>query len=140
MMSQTKRDIELGDEIGPQRRVSPDAQGIAAYVGAADLTEGLFTQLEVAQALGYRGIVVPGPMLTAFLEQFIRAEFPGWRLERLSTTFRIPTIAGDTLVLHAVVTEHHVLPDGQRVVCDLVIEHANGESAVTGVAILRGPQ
>jgi hypothetical protein len=98
--------------------------------------EPLFTEPALARALGYRGVVVPGPMLTAFLDQFVRRELPGWRLEALSTTFRIPTIAGDRIVFSGVVTEQHYLPEGERIVCDLIIDHSDSERAVTGTAAL----
>jgi len=129
--------VELGHEIGPYRRVCPDQAQIGRYVGAADMTEPMFSDARLARALGYRGVVVPGPMLAAFLEQFVRLELAGWQLERLTTTFRVPTIAGDTVSLRGVVTEHHELADGDRIVCDLVIEHADGERAVTSTATLR---
>ena len=129
--------IDLGHELGPRSRATPRPDQIAAYVSAADIAEPMFTDPARARALGYRGVVVPGPVLAAFLGQFARAELPGWRIERLSTTFRVPTISGDVLVLRGVVTEHHAAPDGEYVVCDLLIEHAGGERAVTGTATLR---
>jgi len=98
--------------------------------------ESIFADDSYARSLGFRGIVVPGPMLTAYLEQFVRQHTSGWRLERLSTTFRIPTIAGCALCLHGAVTEHHEMADGEHLVCDLVIEHVGGERAVTGTARL----
>jgi acyl dehydratase len=129
--------IDLGHEFGPIVRTTPDGAGVAAYIGAADMTEPMFSEPALARALGYRGLVVPGPMLAAFLEQFVRAELPDWRIERLSVTFRIPTIVGDKLVLRGVVTEHHELADAERIVCDVLIEHREGERAVTGTATLR---
>jgi hydroxyacyl-ACP dehydratase HTD2-like protein with hotdog domain len=130
-------DLDVGHELGPRRRATPDAEQVARYAGTADIAEPLFTSAGAARALGYRGIVVPGPMLTAFLEHFVRADLRGWRLERLSTTFRVPTITGDVITFSGVVTERHELADGARLVCDLVIEHADGERAVTGTATLR---
>ncbi len=131
------RVVDLGHELGPQRRAGPGPVQIATYLQAAGFTELLFTDWAFARSLGYRGIVVPGPMLAGFLEQFLKTEMAGWHLERLSTTFRIPTIAGDAIRVKGVVTEHHALADGERVVCDLVIEHDDGEPAVTSSATLR---
>lgn len=130
-------DPDLGHELGPWRRSTPDADTIARYAGTADIAEPLFTSAPAARGLGYRGVVVPGPMLAAFLEHFVRHELPGWQLERLGTTFRVPTITGDTITLSGVVTERHELADGERIVSDLVIEHSDGERAVTGTATLR---
>lgn len=130
-------DPDLGHELGPWRRSTPSADTIARYAGTADIAEPLFTSAPAARGLGYRGVVVPGPMLAAFLEHFVRRELPGWQLERLGTTFRVPTITGDTITLSGVVTERHELADGERIVADLVIEHGDGERAVTGTATLR---
>jgi len=132
-------EIDLGHELGPWRRSTPTAEVIAGYAGTADIAEELFTSAPAARGLGYRGVVVPGPMLAAFLEHFVRRELPGWRLERLSATFRVPTITGDTIVLSGVITERHELTDGERIVCDLLIEHGDGERAVTGTATVRQP-
>jgi hypothetical protein len=128
--------VELGHELGPRARWAPPPEQIALYVRANGIVEPLFTEPALARALGYRGVVVPGPMLTAFLDQFVRRELPGWRLEALSTTFRIPTIASDRMVFSGVVTEQHHLSEGERIVCDLVIDHADSERAVTGTAAL----
>lgn len=132
-------DIDLGHELGPWQRATPSAAVIARYAAGADVAEPLFTNASTARGLGYRGVVVPGPMLAAFMEQFVRRELPGWQIERLSATFRVPTITGDSIVLSGVITERHELADGERIVCDLVIEHSDGERAVTGTATLRQP-
>jgi len=130
-------DVELGTEIGPQHRPPTAIEQVGLYVGCNDMREGLFTDRDFARALGYRDIVVPGPMLTAFLEQFVRATLPSWRLERLGSTFRMPTITGDPLTLSGVVSEHHESEEGEYIVCDLVVEHPTGERAVTATARLR---
>jgi hypothetical protein len=124
--------IGLGDELGPVRRYAPGAADLAAYIGADNVDEFAAH----ARAIGQEGIVVPGPMLAAFLEQFVRREFPQWRVERLTVTFRVPCLAGAELVLRGAVTEHHEMADGERLVCDLVIEHNDGERAVTGSTTL----
>ncbi len=129
--------VELGDEIGPWERPSATESEVARYIGTGDMRENLFSDVSYARSLGFRGIVVPGPMLTAFLEQFLWRELRGFHLERLGSTFRQPTISGDHLVLRGAIVEHHSQPDGERVVVDLVIEHASGERAVTGSATLR---
>ena len=122
----------LGDDLGPRHRAAPTEAQVAAYIGADNVGE--FSAH--ARAVGRHGIVVPGPMLTAYLEQFVRSELPSWRVERLATTFRVPTIAGTELVLTGAITEHHEAADAERLVCDLVIEHRDGERAVTGTATL----
>jgi len=133
--------MHLGDDLGPQRRRAPDAAQIAAYAGAGEIRERFFSDDAYARRLGLPGAIVPGPMLTAFIEQFLRRELPDWRLERLNTTFRVPTSPGVHLVLHGAVTEHHERADGERLVCDVLIEHGEtageGDRAVTASATLK---
>lgn len=128
--------VQLGDEFGPLRRRAPEAAQIAAYMGAGRFTEPLFVDEAYARARGFAGVIAPGPMLTAFLEQFVRGALPGWRIEALGTTFRVPIPAGSEVELRGAVTEHHEMADGERLVCDLVVAHADGTAAVTGTARL----
>jgi hydroxyacyl-ACP dehydratase HTD2-like protein with hotdog domain len=130
-------DPTLGDEISLWERDAPTAEEVAAYVGTSRMREHLFIDADYARSRGYRGVVVPGPLLTAFLEHYLRARLPGWRLERLSTSFRVPTITGDHLRFRGAITEHHATADGERLVCDVVIEHSSGDRAVTATATLR---
>ncbi len=129
--------MDLGDELGPLRRTAPQAAQIEAYFGAAVMKERIFSDAVHATRLGFRGIVVPGPMLAALLEEFLRRQLPDWHVEIFSTTFRMPTIAGDTISLRGLITEHHRRQQGERLVCDLMIEHESGEVAVIGTATLR---
>ena len=135
--STSQRAIDIGSEIGPQHCPGTPVEQVTAYVGNSLVREPLFIDVAYARSLGFRGIVVPGPMVTAFLEQLLRRELVGWHLDRLSTTFRMPTITGDPIILSGVITELHEMADGERIICDLVVEHESGEQAVTGVATLR---
>ena len=135
-MSQTHGHPELGDELGPAQRRAPQAAEIRRYAGSGSMREGIFVDEDYARGLGFRGLVVPGPLLAAFVEQFLYAELPRWRVVWLSTTFRMPTAAGDLLTLRGAITEDHHMTHGEHLVCDVVIEHPNGERAVTAAARL----
>jgi hypothetical protein len=76
-------------------------------------------------------------LLAAYVEQFLHRQLPDWRVEQLSTTFRLPTAAGDLITLRGAVTEDHHMRDGTRIVCDVVVEHPNGDRAVTASARLK---
>jgi hydroxyacyl-ACP dehydratase HTD2-like protein with hotdog domain len=128
---------EVGDELGPWRRSAPSPAEILRYASSSDVRERFFTDTRYARSLGFRGLVTPGPMLAAYVEHFLRAALPGWRIQRLGTTFRIPTIAGDELVFHGVVAERHDTAAGERIVCDVLVEHGNGDRAVTATATLQ---
>jgi acyl dehydratase len=136
MTSDETKLSELGDELGPLQRRAPGAAEIRRYASSEGTREGIFSDEEYARGLGFRGLVVPGPVLAAYVEQFLHAELPQWRVVWLSTTFRLPTAAGDLLSLRGAVTEDHHMSDGEHLVCDVVVEHASGECAVTASARL----
>jgi hypothetical protein len=127
---------EIGDELGPAQRRAPQTEAIRDYAADGSMREGIFTDEDYARGLGFRGLVVPGPLLAAFVEQFLHAELPAWRVVWLGTTFRLPTAAGDLLTLRGAITEDHHMTDGEHLVCDVVVEHENGERAVTASARL----
>jgi len=128
---------ELGDEIGPQQRRAPAADESRGYGARGGGREKIFSDEAYVHRLGFRGLVVPGPLLAAYVEQFLHQQLPEWRVEWLSTTFRLPTAAGDIITLRGAITEDHHMTDGARVVCDVVIEHPNGDRAVTASARLK---
>ena len=129
--------VDIGAAIGPEIRVSPDPGQVRRWAHIQRVTEGLFTDSRAARRLGYPDVIVPGPMQSAILEQMLLRRLRGWRIARLSTTFRVSVIAGETIALSGVVTEWHVEPEGERIVCDLVLENGDGERAATGTAELR---
>lgn len=128
---------EIGDEIGPLQRQAPALDEIRRYGAAGGGREGIFNDEQYARGLGFRSLIVPGPLLAAYVEQFLHTQFPEWRVEWLSTTFRLPTAAGDVVTLRGAVTEDHHMTDGARIVCDVVVEHPNGDRAVTASARLK---
>lgn len=130
-------DIDLGHTLGPLRHPGLSKERIAAYLQAAQFTGSFFYDLTFARSVGYRGIIVPGPLLAALVEQFLRRELPGWEMERVSTTLRVPTVTGDPLLFHGAVTERHETPRGSRIVCDVVIGHRDADNALTATATLR---
>jgi hypothetical protein len=129
-------DIDLGRTLGPLHHPGLGTEQIAAYLQAAQFTGSLFYDLTFARSLGYRGIIVPGPLLAALVEQFLRRELPGWEMEHLSTTFRVPTVTGDPFLIRGAVTERHETPLGSRIVCDVVISHRDTDNALTATVTL----
>jgi len=128
---------DIGDELGPLLRQAPDAARIAGYADENHVYENLFVDPGFARRLGYRDVIVPGPMQTAFLEQFLQQQLPGFTLESISVTFRMSVIGGDPLSLSGVVTELDEGSTGTRITCDVMIANADGERATIGQATLR---
>ena len=128
--------LDIGTVLGPEARDGPTAaviQNWANLLGADDI---YFTSVDEAHRLGFPDIIVPAPMQSAFLEQMLRRQLPGWRLRRFSLTFRVSVISGEPLTLSGVVTERTEQPDAVHLRCDLMLENAEHDRAATGTAEL----
>ncbi len=135
-VTQPNRVVEIGDMLGPLRRRSPDSEIVAGYADNNHVYENLFVSPAFARRLGYRNVIVPGPMQSAYLEQFLRQQLPDKILRSLSVTFRISVISGDPMFIRGVVTEIEEAPQGHTLTCDLMIENRDGERATVGQATL----
>lgn len=129
-------DIEIGDEIGPVHK-TPTTDMVLEYARVCNIT-GLkfFFHDEDAEQAGLRRPIVPGPLNATYLCQMLKEHFPGWRLKTFNTTFRTPIRHGETVSLWGMITDKHADADQPTVYCDLVVENAHGERAITGTAIM----
>lgn len=128
-------DLDVGSEI-EERCTAPDAPAIARYAGRLAGGESLFTDVRYARSLGYADVIVPGPLLSAMLERFLRRRYSGLALRRLAVTFRVSVIAAEPITLAAVVIEQRWHDAHMAIVCDLSIENSDGERAALGTAEL----
>jgi len=126
--------LEVGEVVAREVRHGPTREGIAAWAGHLGEREVLFTDRLRAIDLGYQDLVVPGPMLSAFVGQMLRRAIPEWPMRTLSMTFRQSLLADEPVVLTALVTERGA---GPRLRCDLVIESGAGEICAIGSASLQ---
>lgn len=129
--------VEPGTLLGRLHRPAPSAAEIASYAGWLGGPERLFTDRAFAGSLGYADVIVPGPLQSALIESMLRRWLPGWQLQRLGLTFRVSLIAGEPIVLAAIVVERHMRRDSTALVCDLSLENSDGDRAALGVAELQ---
>jgi hydroxyacyl-ACP dehydratase HTD2-like protein with hotdog domain len=128
-------EVDLGATLGPERRIAPGPHEISRWAGALRERESFFTDQSYSRRLGFRDLVVPGPMLSAFIGQMLRRQLPGWTARRLSMTFRQSLVANDAMSLSGVITDHVPGP-AATCTCDLLIEDAHGETVASGTAEL----
>jgi hydroxyacyl-ACP dehydratase HTD2-like protein with hotdog domain len=128
---------EIGSLIGPEQRAAPVPAAVERYARGLGERVALFVDRDYAQAAGYADVIVPGPLQSALLEQMLHRHLPGWELRRLSVSFRVSVIAGEQIVLAAVITEHHLRADGEWLTCDLWVECGASDRATIGTAELR---
>ena len=127
------RIIDIGATIGVERRPAPTAAIVRAYGASLGGGEPFFSDVDFARGLGFADVIVPGPMQSAFFEALLARNLPGWRLAELSLTFRVSVIAGEPIVITALVVE---MAEAGSVVVDLTLENSSGERAATGTARL----
>ena len=125
--------IDVGATIGVERRPAPTAAVVRAYGASLGGGEPFFSDAAFARGLGFADVIVPGPMQSALFEALLARNLPGWRLAELSLTFRVSVIAGETIVMSAMVVE---MDEIGAVVVDLTLENSSGERAATGTARL----
>jgi acyl dehydratase len=125
--------IDVGATIGVERRPAPTAAIVRAYGASLGGSEPFFSDADFARGLGFADVIVPGPMQSALFEALLARNLPGWRLAELSLTFRVSVIAGEPIVMSALVVERD---QAGAVVADLTLENSSGERAATGIARL----
>lgn len=125
--------IDVGYEL-PPLRLTLSGEQVWRYASAVGMRVGRFQSDEAARKEGLSGQIAPGNMSLALFSRLITESFPGMRLKRLSATFRVPVQPNHAISVRGVVTEKHVSEQGSFVECDLVLESAEGERWVTGIA------
>lgn len=125
--------IDVGATIGVERRPAPTAPVVRAYGASLGGSEPFFSDSNFARELGFADVIVPGPMQSALFEALLDRNLPGWRLAELSLTFRVSVIAGEAIVMSALVV---AMDEVGAVVVDLTLENSSGERAATGTARL----
>ncbi len=127
-------ELEVGTEIGPVFRRGTSAREISAWASTLRDREVLFHDRRGSKRLGYRDVVLPGPMQSAFVDDTLRALLPAWTLHELSMTFRQSVIADEPIAIRGVITDTR----DESLVCDITIENlATAETAASGTATLR---
>lgn len=129
-------DLEVGESIGPTRRLAPSAQGIARFAQMLGWTEPLFLEQNAARTMGFANVIVPGPLQSALLEAMLRDRLPAWRLQRLQLVFRVSVAAGEPISMSAIVVERHEREARSTVICDLALENGGGDRTALGTAEL----
>lgn len=133
-------DVEIGEEIGPLKRVV-NRSDVVAFSNIWRNEESLagptfFTDSEEAQREGLPGVIVPGPMSMAFLAQLLTTWAEGGWVRKLDVVFR-QTVPHDTpLQIVGIVTDKYEAEGEGCVECDLYLEKEDGDRLVGGQAIL----
>jgi acyl dehydratase len=125
----------LSPTLGGTPRARPvRREQLAAFsraVGDPTDQPNLHTSTEVAQAAGFRDVVIDGRALVLMMSQFLAAETGGWgESGRIAVRFKRPLLAGDTLVPQATAGPG---PEGQTRY-ELLAVNQHGDVVLVGEA------
>ncbi len=127
------QNLDVGEVIGPFHRRGPRRTEISGWATALRERETLFHDREGSQALGYRDLVVPGPMQSAIVDRLLAATLDGWQTTRLNMTFRQSLVANEPLEIDTIVVD----AERDTRTLDIVIRNSSsGETASVGMASL----
>ena len=106
---------------------------IATWADTLRDREVLFHDSAGSNKLGYRDVVLPGPMQSAFIDNALRKQIPEWELSRLSMSFRQSIVAGDPITINLVVIDK----TDNTLTLDITVENrATGDRSSTGTATM----
>ena len=133
-------DVEIGDEIGPVRRVVTGRQ-VEEFVRAweAQRDPSRFTDEEAARRDGLAGPMAPGAMSVAMLGQLVTGWSETVTLRKIDAIFRQIVHHNVDLRLSAVVTDKATTEGDRRVECDVTIQGPDGTTLVMGSAVVSLP-
>ncbi|MEM7100443.1 MAG: hypothetical protein AAF541_19400 [Pseudomonadota bacterium] len=136
MSVKTIHDVEFGVEL-PSFEPNTDLQLCGDFAEAVGWPRGRFSDHEEAQKQGLPGALVPGIMGMGFLTTTIHNWSENAKVEHIDTVFRAPMMAGQSLIIGAVVTD--IDEDEGLVEMDMTLKNQAGETRVFGTATVRLP-
>ena len=133
-------DVELGDDLGPVKRVITleQVQGFVKLWGDEE-KPSRFTSQQVAIDEGLPGAIVPGAMNIGILAQVITGWCANVVLRTLDLVFRQMVRHDVTYYLKGIVTDKEILEGIPTVECDVWMEELDGTRLVIGKAAVIFP-
>ena len=123
-------DVNPGDEIGPLVKRASLVQNVM-YAGATWDFHRVHYDTAFAEGKGFPGPFVDGQIFGAFLAQMVTQwAGPEGVLKKLSLSYRVMALPGDTLSCRGKVSETYEKDGENLVACELWIENQRGEKVV----------
>ena len=128
-------DVEIGDDIGPMKRVVTLEQ-VREFtkVWRSEAGHSRFTSDEVAQSEGLPGAISPGAMNIALMSQLISNWSHTATLKKLDVVFRQVVRHNAPLQIKGVITDKDIVDGTPQLECDVIMENEEGSSLVIGKA------
>ena len=133
-------DVEVGDELGPQEKiVTMDSVREFETALGRGMGPSFFTDPKAAKREGLPGVIVPGPMSMALMNQLLSNWAAGGWVKKLDVVFRQTVRQNRLLRVRGVVTDKNHVDAKSQVECDVYLETEEGDRLVGGQAVILLP-
>jgi acyl dehydratase len=132
-------EVQIGQAL-PALVKHPTKRQLVKWAGAAGEFYELHYDKDFAQSKGLPGVIVHGMLMGSFLGQMV-TDWIGdeGTLKKLNTMNRAIVFPDQDLTCQGIVTKKYLLDEEGIIECDVWLENAGGEKAVTGMAIVSLP-
>ncbi len=132
-------EVQIGQAL-PSLVKHPTKRQLVKWAGAAGEFYELHYDKDFAQSKGLPGVIVHGMLMGSFLGQML-TDWIGdeGTLKKLNTMNRAMVFPDQDLTCKGIVTKKYLLHREGIIECDIWLENAKGEKAVTGTAMVSLP-
>ena len=126
--------LHEGDAIPPATRTATRLR-VLQFLGASWMWGSQFYDPATAERMGLAGLVVPGPMKHAFLQQYLSSWLGGsGAIRRLQVAHRRPDVQDVPMTLSGAVTKKYEQDGAKLVDVELEIHNPAGDRTTRGSA------
>jgi len=132
-------EVQIGQAL-PSLVKHPTKRQLVKWAGASGEYYELHYDKDFAQSKGLPGVIVHGMLLGSFLGQML-TDWIGdeGTLKKLNTMNRAMVFPDQDLTCKGIVTKKYMLNEEGIIECDIWLENAKGEKAITGMAVVSLP-
>lgn len=132
-------EVQIGQAL-PSLVKHPTKRQLVKWAGASGEYYELHYDKDFAQSKGLPGVIVHGMLMGSFLGQML-TDWIGdeGTLKKLNTLNRAMVFPDQDLTCKGIVTKKYLLNEEGIIECDIWLENAKGEKAITGMAVASLP-
>ena len=129
--------IEVGDSL-PELQKAVSQERIEQYASASGDFNPIHINEEFAATSQFEGRIAHGMLIAAFVSEMLTKAFERAWLDtgKLKIRFRAPVFPGETVSTFGEVKKIEDVNGARRVTCSVGARKPNGESAITGDAVV----
>lgn len=132
-------EVQIG-QVLPSLVKHPTKRQLVMWAGASGEYYEMHYDKDFAQSKGLPGVIVHGMLMGSFLGQML-TDWIGdeGTLKELNTMNRAMVFPDQDLTCKGIVTKKYLLNEEGIIECDIWLENAKGEKAITGMAVVSLP-